>query len=154
MVLLKLDAWTAHWDFAYGVDCLRDLAARLHHPLLAINCYCKDTGASAYPPSRLLERGGVRVGIILIAATIIDKTMAKHFSEGLRFTMGNEELPSQISALRAQGAELIVVLSQLGLPQDMKLVSEVSSIDVLVSGHTHNRLYEPLRVNGALVIQS
>ena len=96
----------------------------------------------------------MRVGIIGIAATIIDKTMPKHFSEGLRFTMGNEELPGQIGALRAQGAELIVVLSHLGLPQDIKLASEVSGIDVLVSGHTHNRLYEPLRVNGAIVIQS
>ena len=152
--LLKLDAWTVHWDFAYGVDCLRELAARLAHPLLAINCYRKDTGALAYPPSRLLERGGLRVGIIGIAATIIDKTMPVHFSEGLRFTLGNEELPGQIGALRAQGAELIVVLSHLGLPQDMKLASEVSGIDVLVSGHTHNRLFEPLRVNGAVVIQS
>ena len=96
----------------------------------------------------------MRVGIIGIAATIIDKTMPKHFSEGLRFTMGNEELPGQISALRAQGAELIVVLSHLGLPQDIKLASEVSGIDVLVSGHTHNRLYEPLRVHGVIVIQS
>ena len=131
--LLKLDAWTVHWDFAYGVDCLHDLAARLDHPLLAINCYRKDTGAPAYTPSLLLERGGLRVGIIGIAATIIDKTMPKHFSEGLRFTMGNEELPGQISALRAQGAEMIVVLSHLGLPQDIKLASEVSGIDVLVS---------------------
>ena len=152
--LLKLDAWTVHWDFAYGVDGLRDLASRLNYPLLAINCYRKDTGALAYPPSLLLERGGLRVGIIGIAATIIDKTMPKHFSEGLRFTLGNEELPGQISALRAQGAELIVVLSHLGLPQDMKLAAEVSGIDVLVSGHTHNRLYEPLHVNGALVMQS
>lgn len=141
-------------DFAYGVDCLQDLAARLDHPLLALNCYRKDTGALAYPPSILLERGGLRVGIIGIAATIIDKTMPQHFSEGLRFTLGNEELPDQISALRAQGAELIVVLSHLGLPQDIKLASEVSGIDVLVSGHTHNRLYEPLHVNGAVIIQS
>ncbi|MFN0101409.1 MAG: bifunctional metallophosphatase/5'-nucleotidase [Bryobacteraceae bacterium] len=152
--LLKLDAWTAHWDFAYGVDQLRNLAARLDHPLLAINCYRKDTGELAYPPSVLLERGGLRVGIIGIAATIIDKTMPKHFSEGLRFTLGNEELPGQISALRTQGADLIVVLSHLGLPQDMNIAAEVSGIDVLVSGHSHNRLYEPLQVNGAVIMQS
>lgn len=34
------------------------------------------------------------------------------------------------------------------------LAAEVSGIDVLVSGHTHNRLYEPLHVNGAVVMQS
>ena len=131
-----------------------DLAARLNYPLLAINCYRKDTGALAYPPSLLIERGGLRVGIIGIAATIIDKTMPKHFSEGLRFTLGSEELPGEVRAVRARGAELVVVLSHLGLPQDIKLASEVSGIDVLVSGHSHNRLFEPLQVNGAVIMQS
>lgn len=151
---LKLDAWTVHWDFAYGVDRLRALAAQLHHPLLAINCYHKDTDKLAYQPTLLLERGGLSIGVIGIAATIIDKTMPKNFSEGLRFTLGNEELPSHIADLRNQGAEVIVVLSHLGLPQDIKLAEQVRGIDVIVSGHTHNRLFEPLRFNDALIIQS
>jgi sulfur-oxidizing protein SoxB len=37
--LLGLDAWTVHWDFAYGPDRMRELAAKLNHPLLASNCY-------------------------------------------------------------------------------------------------------------------
>ena len=45
--LLGLDAWTAHWDFAYGVDRLRELAGKLNHPLLASNCYQTDTGELA-----------------------------------------------------------------------------------------------------------
>jgi 2',3'-cyclic-nucleotide 2'-phosphodiesterase (5'-nucleotidase family) len=37
----------------------------------------------------------------------------------------------------------IVLVSHLGFSQDMKLLSEVTGIDVCVSGHTHNRLYKP-----------
>lgn len=153
--LLGLDAWTVHWDFAYGPDRLRALAAKLNHPLLACNCYDKDSGDLAYPAFTVLERGGVRVGIIGIAATILDKTMPPHFSEGLRFTLGNEELPGHIRTLRERECvDLIVVLSHLGFPQDVKLASEVAGIDVLVSGHTHNRMDRPLVVNGATIIQS
>ena len=152
--LLKLDAWTVHWDFAYGVGCLSELALKLDHPLLAINCYRKDTNELVYPPTLLLERGGISVGIIGIAATIIDKTMPKSFSEGLRFTLGNDELPQHIADLRAKGADIIVVLSHLGLPQDLKIAGEVPGIDALISGHTHNRLFEPLEVNGTVIIQS
>lgn len=152
--LLKLDAWTVHWDFAYGVGCLRELASKLDHPLLAINCYRKDTNELVYPPTLLLERGGISVGIIGIAATIIDKTMPKSFSEGLRFTLGNDELPQHMADLRAKGADIIVVLSHLGLPQDLKIAREVPGIDALISGHTHNRLFEPLEVNGTVIIQS
>jgi len=153
--LLGLDAWTVHWDFAYGPDRMREIAEQLHHPLLACNCYRKDTGALAYPAFTVIERGGVRVGVIGIAATIIDKTMPAHFSTGLRFTLGNEELPGHIRTLREQErVDLIVVLSHLGFPQDVKLASEVEGIDILLSGHTHNRMEAPLRVNGACIIQS
>ncbi len=153
--LLGLDAWTVHWDFAYGVERLAEIAARLNHPLLACNCYHKDSGELAYPARTIVERGGVRVGVIGIAATIIDKTMPANFSEGLRFTLGNEELPGHIRALREQdGVDLVVVLSHLGFPQDVKLAAEVPGIDVLLSGHTHNRMYEPRVVNGATIIQS
>ena len=98
--LLGLDAWTVHWDFAYGPDRLRDLAARLHHPLLASNCYDKVSGQLVYPPFAVIERGGLRVGVIGIAASILDKTMPSSFSAGLRFTLGNEELPGHIWTLR------------------------------------------------------
>jgi 2',3'-cyclic-nucleotide 2'-phosphodiesterase (5'-nucleotidase family) len=153
--LLGLDAWTVHWDFAYGVDRLRELARKLNHPLLASNCYQIDTGELAYPAFTVIERGGVRVGVIGIAATIIDKTMPEHFSTGLRFTVGNEELPGHIRMLRErERVDLVVVLSHLGFPQDVKLASEVTGIDILLSGHTHNRMYEPLVVNGATIIQS
>jgi 2',3'-cyclic-nucleotide 2'-phosphodiesterase (5'-nucleotidase family) len=153
--LLGLDAWTVHWDFAYGPDRMRELAAKLNHPLLASNCYRTDTGELAYPPFTVIERGGVRVGVIGIAATIIDKTMPEHFSTGLRFTLGNEELPGHIRSLRQrERVDLVVVLSHLGFPQDVKLASEVAGIHILLSGHTHNRMDAPLRVNGATIIQS
>src|ERR1035437_5760998 len=153
--LLGLDAWTVHWDFAYGPERMRELAAKLNHPLLACNCYVKATGELAYPAFTVIERSGVRVGVIGIAATILDKTMPPKFSEGLRFTLGNEELPGHIRTLREQErVALVVLLSHLGFPQDVKLASEVTGIDVLLSGHTHNRMERPLIVNGATIIQS
>jgi 2',3'-cyclic-nucleotide 2'-phosphodiesterase (5'-nucleotidase family) len=153
--LLGLDAWTAHWDFAYGPDRLRELAGQLRHPLLAINCYDAKTGERPFPAYAVIERGGLRVGVIGIAATIIDKTMPAHFSEGLRFSLGNEELPECIATLRErERADVVVVLSHLGFPQDVKLAGEVSGIDVLLSGHTHNRMESPLFVNGTPIIQS
>jgi S-sulfosulfanyl-L-cysteine sulfohydrolase len=153
--LLGLDAWTVHWDLAYGPARLRELAAGLNHPLLACNCYDERSGALVYPPFTVFERAGTRVGVIGIAATILDKTMPPVFSEGLRFTLGNEELPGHLRTLRErERVDLVVVLSHLGFPQDVKLAEEVPGIDVLLSGHTHNRMDRPLLVNGAIIIQS
>jgi 2',3'-cyclic-nucleotide 2'-phosphodiesterase (5'-nucleotidase family) len=152
---LKPDAMTVHWDFAYGPRQLQKLASALSYPVLATNIYEKRSGRRFFAPWLLREVSGLRLGIIGIASNIIDKTMPSHFSEGLRFTDGREELPGFINELHAkQGADLIVVLSHLGFPQDMKLLSEVPGVDVLLSGHTHHRLYSPVLQGNTLVIQS
>ena len=152
---LGLDGMTAHWDFAYGPQHLRELASQLSYPLLAINCFDKETGELAFPPTRVVERSGLRIGIVGIAATIVDKTMPPHFSTGVRLTLGQDELPGHIARLRQQeGADLVIVLSHLGFPQDMKLAASVPGIDALLSGHTHNRMERPAWVNGTPVIQS
>ena len=152
---LELDAMTAHWEFAYGPDNFRKIVYKLNFPMLAINCYEKKSNILVFPPFKIIEFDDLRIGIIGIAATIVDKTMPKHFSEGIYFTLGNKELPVYIKQLReTEKVDLIVVLSHLGYPQEIKLAKEVDGIDVLLSGHTHNRLYEPVVVNGSIVIQS
>lgn len=151
---LRLDGMSAHWDFAYGPKQLNHILSQLHHPLLALNCYDKETDELAYDPYIIKEVNGLKIAIIGIVSNIIDKVMPKHFSEGLYFTLGNEELPKIIKEVKDEGVDLVLVLSHLGFPQDVKLAEEVSGIDVLLSAHTHNRLYEPVVVNDTILIQS
>ena len=152
---LALDGMTAHWEFAYGPERFEELVRQLDYPMLAINCYRQKTGELAFPPYVIKEISGLRVGVIGIAATIVDKVMPPHFSEGLKFTLGRAELPGYVEEMREkEGVDIIVVLSHLGFPQEMKLCREVDGIDVLLSGHTHNRLYCPAVVNGTILMQS
>ena len=48
MNALKIDAMTAHWEFAYGPAGFAALAAQLDYPVLAANVFKKADGASAY----------------------------------------------------------------------------------------------------------
>lgn len=74
---------------------------------------------------------------------------------GLRFEEPVDALPKALFKLRhEQGAELIVVVSHAGFPQDVKLAKEVEGIDVILSAHTHNRLEEPVQIGKTLLIQS
>ena len=72
---LKLDAMTAHWEFAWGPQHFMELVSRPNHPMLALNCYDKNTGERPFPGSMVVERAGLRVAVVGIAATIIDKSM-------------------------------------------------------------------------------
>lgn len=152
---LKIDAMTAHWEFAYGPNGFKDLLKDIDYPMLAINCYDKSSDQLVFNPYLIKEINGIKIGIIGIAATIVDKVMPKHFSKGLYFTMGNEELPGYIQELKKEkDVDLVLVLSHLGFPQEVKLAKEVDGIDILLSAHTHNRVYEPAEINGAIIIQS
>ncbi|KLK89402.1 5'-nucleotidase [Methanoculleus sediminis] len=152
---LAFDAMTAHWEFAYGPEQFRKVAGRLDYPVLADNCYDDATGNPVFPPYTVCETDDLQVGVIGIAATIVDKVMPDSFSEGIHFSLGNAELPGHIAHLRnEEGVDLVVVISHLGFPQEVKLARETDGIDVLLSGHTHNRLFEPAVVNDTVIIQS
>jgi sulfur-oxidizing protein SoxB len=152
---LGLDAMAAHWEFAYGPATLKQRAAELSYPMLAINVYDQATKERLFPPYNVKEIGGLRIGLVGIASNIVDKTMPPSYSEGLQFTLGREELPPIIDVLRTQEkVDLVILISHLGFPQDMKLLSEVQGIDICLSGHTHNRLHRPVLQGQALVIQS
>ncbi|BDZ68688.1 bifunctional metallophosphatase/5'-nucleotidase [Methanobacterium ferruginis] len=152
---LGFDAMTAHWEFAYGPEHFINLTKSLDYPMLAINCYYESDNHLVFKPWIIKEVGNLRVGVIGIAATIIDKTMPAFFSKGVYFTLGNEELPYYIKKLRNQEkVDVIVVISHLGFPQEVKLAQEVDGVDILLSSHTHNRLYKPVIVNKTILIQS
>jgi 2',3'-cyclic-nucleotide 2'-phosphodiesterase (5'-nucleotidase family) len=152
---LSLDAMTAHWEFAYGPETFKQRAMELSYPMLAINVYDQATKERLFPPYSVKDIGGLRTGIVGIASNIVDKTMPPSFSKGLHFTLGREELPPIINVLCTQEkVDLVILISHLGFPQDMKLLSEVQGIDICLSGHTHNRLYKPILQGKTLVIQS
>ncbi|MCI8812959.1 MAG: bifunctional metallophosphatase/5'-nucleotidase [Oscillibacter sp.] len=63
-----------------------------------------------------------------------------------------------VEALEAQGAELILCLSHSGTEsgegEDYALAKAVDGIDVIISGHTHTTLAEPIVVNDTYIVSA
>lgn len=155
MNTLRLDAMTAHWEFAYTPKGFKDLTRQLNYPMLAMNVYEKDSHDLFFKPYEVIEKAGLRIGIAGIASNIVDKTMPPHFSEGVYFTSGRRELSGIIRTLREQEkVDLVVLNSHLGFPQDMQLLGSIPGVDVDLSAHTHHRLEQAVRQGTALVTQS
>jgi len=152
---LGIDAMSSHWEFAYGPSEYRKRASELNFPILAINVFDKKTNELIFQPYRVKEIGDFKVGLIGITSNIVDRTMPPSFSEGIRFTLGKDELSGVIEQLRThEHVDLIILISHLGFPQDMKLMLEVQGVDLCLSGHTHNRTVQPIRQGDTLLIQS
>ncbi|MER2295303.1 MAG: bifunctional metallophosphatase/5'-nucleotidase [Desemzia incerta] len=151
---MGISAMTFHWDTGYGPENLKKIGQALNYPILAINAYDEKNDDLVFEPYHILEIDGVSIGVIGIACNIIDKTMPAHFSEGMYFTLGNEELPVYIDELKSKNVDIILVLSHLGFPQDIKLMSEVEGVDICLSGHTHNRIESTVQIGETTLIQS
>lgn len=149
---MHIDAMVGHWDFAYGPQQLKYLAAQLNYPVLGINVY-KEDGTLFLQPYLIKEVGENKIAVIGICSNIIGKTMPKKFSEGLKITNGVEELPVYIQKVKDEGAGIVILLSHNGFPQDCDMVSKLSGIDICLSAHTHNRLYEAVKINNTILIQ-
>ena len=59
-----------------------------------------------------------------------------------------------VAEVRAAGAECVVLLSHNGFDVDRKLAANVDGIDVILTGHTHDALPEPVLVNKTYLIAS
>ena len=109
---------------------------KANFPSVAINLY-NDTpipeqlqGQRVLEPYMILNRGGVRIAVIGITASIVPQ-QADVFNIGLRFTQGVKELPGILEEVKAKGAELIVVQSELGMSQNIEIARSFKDIDVM-----------------------
>ncbi len=93
-------------------------------------------GKPVLPAFQMLERNDTKIAVIGITASIVPQ-QADAFNIGLRFTQGVDELPGLIEQVKDLGAEIIVVQSELGLPQNIKIAQNFRDIDVMYSAHTH-----------------
>jgi len=85
---------------------------------------------------KIFEKDGVKIAVIGITAAIIPQ-QPNVFSRTFRFTQGTAELPGLIQEVRDQGASIIVVQSELGLPQNVQIAREYPDVDVILSAHSH-----------------
>jgi 2',3'-cyclic-nucleotide 2'-phosphodiesterase (5'-nucleotidase family) len=96
---------------------------------------------------------GTMVAVIGLSAAIVPQ-QADVFNIGLRFTQGVEELPGLLEEVKAAGADIVVVQSELGMSQNLYLAQHFKDIDVMYSAHTHEVTMGALLANGRRVVRT
>ncbi len=156
MNLLKPDAMTFHWEFTLGSDRVRDLVSGLPYAALAQNIFDSewDEPTEDFKPYEFFERGGVKIAVIGQAFPYMPIAnpgwMFPEYSFGIR----DNRMQKMVDEVRGMGAELVVVLSHNGFDVDKKMAGVVTGIDVILSGHTHDALPEPVLVGETIIVAS
>ena len=154
---------------------LKARAREAHFPFLASNIVDNATGSRILwpnvPGSTMVEVAGVKIGIIGASTeSTPSTTMAANFV-GLRISPPAQAIVEHATALRSQGARLILATMHIGAnckqfdqPDDssscdhsdelFRLLGELprGTVDVIIAGHTHAGVAH--RIDGIAVIES
>jgi sulfur-oxidizing protein SoxB len=156
MNALRPDAMTFHWEFTLGSGRVQELVEGLPFAALGQNIFDAewDEPAELFKPYEWFERGGAKIAVIGQAFPYMPIAnpgwMFPEYSFGIR----DQHMQDMVDEVRAAGADLVVVLSHNGFDVDKSMAGKVSGIDVILSGHTHDALPEPVQVGRTFIIAS
>ncbi len=165
-----------NWDFAYGPSATRNrftgagiagnTIEQPNYPNLAANVknigFSLIYGEEFLQPTFSMNLDGVEVGFIGITSDIVP-LMHPSLAIGMEFTQGEDNYRVRINELAAglrnkpNPAQVVVVMSELGIHKDKQLADVIDSglVDVFFSAHTHELTEAPLpSKSGALVVEA
>ncbi|MGI9077669.1 MAG: 5'-nucleotidase C-terminal domain-containing protein [Gemmatimonadaceae bacterium] len=152
-------------EFDWGVDTLKARMRDARYPILGANVRFADGSDVPWIPNdTLIERNGIRIGIIGLASVLTPSTTRAVNVKGLRFDDPAPIVGQLARALRARGAEAVIVVAHDGAFCDragkascegeiVGFMSELEEkVDAVVSGHTHTLISS--RVRGMPLVQA
>ena len=150
MNAMNIDAMVAgNHEFDFGQAVLRQRIAEAHFPVLGANI----VGFGALKPYVIKRIDGLSVAIIGVVTDDTPVTTHPRNVTGLQFLSPFETVGKYVRELRGK-ADVIIVLSHLGLSADTELAKAVDGIDVIVGGHSHTKLDKAVLVGKTYIVQA
>jgi len=155
MNMMGYDVWCpGNHDLDISQDNLRSLVSIARFPTVSANLV---NDRMKFPlgnrPYVVLERGGLRIGIIGIMSQELSSLVNQNNLVGLRVLSPVETVQRYVDELDPK-TDLLIALTHQGADEDSALASQVHGLDLIVGGHSHTRLKKPKLVNGVIIVQT
>ena len=151
---LGVEAMTSHWEWTFGTERVQEIVEGLPFPFLGQNIFDSEWDEPAFEPYSFFERGGVKIAVIGQAFPYMPIANPGWKFPEYSFGIRDARMQEMVDEVRAEGADLVVCLSHNGFDVDRKMASRVKGIDVILTGHTHDAIPEPVLVGETILIAS
>jgi len=151
---LGIDAFTpGNWEPAYGPERFKQTMARLVCPVVCYNLHDIATGGRLYPASIVLERQDVKIAVVGLTDIGASQRQPPAEFRGMDTTR-IEGLRDFVKELRGrERPDLVVALTHTGLSIAREIARRTPEIDVVLSGHTHERTAWPITEGNVVVVE-
>ncbi|MGL5548439.1 MAG: 5'-nucleotidase C-terminal domain-containing protein, partial [Culicoidibacterales bacterium] len=146
-------------EFDFGYAQAQTYVNEANFPILASNILDKMKNESAFEQTTMFELYGIQVGVVGVATPeTAEKTHPDNVVD-VTFQDPYTTTQAAVDQLEADGADIIIALSHLGLDASSAeradlLAEQVEGLDLIIDGHSHTKLTEPLVVNGIPIVQT
>ncbi len=150
--LLGVDVMTGHWEFTYGADRVKEIINKDFKgniDFVAQNVIDTEWEEPIFKPYTMKEMNGIPVAIIGQAFPYTPIANPRHLVPDWSFGIRDDNMQKVVNQAREDGAQVVAVLSHNGMDVDLKMASRVTGIDVILGGHTHDAVPEPMEVKNA-----
>ncbi len=113
----------------------------------------------AVKPYVVMQKDGLKIGFFGLVGK--DAADVAPFASPVKFGDPVEYSQKMVKVLKAkEQVDLVICLSHSGLmddeskSEDVQLAKNVSGIDIIISGHTHTALLEPIVLNNTIIVQA
>jgi 2',3'-cyclic-nucleotide 2'-phosphodiesterase (5'-nucleotidase family) len=141
-------------EYNYGVPYLDSAVRQAKFPFLSANTYRLDPeGVHAYRPWTIIERAGLKIGIVGATTPGVTLWDAENIKGRLRFGDIVAAVRQAVQETRAAGADIVIVTVHSGLNEPSsydtlttgvpsenvaaRVATEVPGIDLVLYGHSH-----------------
>jgi len=151
---LGIDAGVpGNWEPIYGPQQFLKLMSEVDYKVICYNFHNKATGNRLFAPSVTLEKNGVRVVFVGVTDPTTTTRQSPAQVAGLDSTRmsGLREFVQDLK--RKEKPDLMVLVDHTGLAPSVQLAEDIPEFDIVLSGHTHERVYKPIRVGKTIVVE-
>ena len=155
MNALGVEAMTSHWEFTLGSERVNELIENHVDPaFLGANIFDFEWDEPVYDDYKIFERNGTAIGVIGQAFPYMPIANPGWMFPELSFGLRRDRIAEVVQEVRDAGAEVVVLLSHNGFDVDRQFARDIPGIDVILTGHTHDALPEPVQVGNTFLIAS
>jgi len=140
-------------EFDYGKDNLYKAIEKANFTIISANIFDHQKEKLFVKPYSIKRYDNIQVGFIGLQTTELPEITFSQNVEQITI-LNPEEVVRKYVTMINDSVDIIVIVSHMGIDADKELALAVDGYHIIIGGHSHTALFEPLEINNVIICQA
>lgn len=140
-------------EFDLVFDKVKEQVELANFPFLSANSFYRKTNKLIYPPMIIWNIGDIKVGAFALTSSNTPQISTNGHNPRFFFSPEEEVLPHMLEYLKGK-VDFIIAITHVSHFKMVDLANRFPGIDLVIGGHTHLEIYEPVKAGKTLLVEA